>query len=87
MEGTAQRRPARGAEAVKLGSIKARDIVLADVRGDRFYGLVTEPVAMNEVLKRRVLIVTSLTGRPIPTGLLSAAQVVGHWRRSAASRD
>lgn len=50
---------------MKLASIKARDIVLADVRGDRFYGRVTEPVAMNEVLKRRVLTVCSLTGRPI----------------------
>jgi hypothetical protein len=72
---------------MKLASIKARDVVLADVRGDRFYGLVTEPVAMNEVLKRRVLTVGSLTGRPIPTRFLSATQVIAHWRRAAGSRD
>ncbi len=72
---------------MKLASVKARDVVLADVRGDRFYGLVTEPVAVNEVLKRRVLTVSSLTGRPIPTRFLSANQVIGHWRRAAGSRD
>jgi len=72
---------------MKLASIKARDVVLADVRGDRFYGLVTEPVAVNEVLKRRVLTVSSLTGRPIPTRFLSANQVIAHWRRAAGSRD
>lgn len=71
---------------MNLAPIKARDIVLAEVRGDRFYGLVTKPVAMNEVLGRRVLAVSSLTRRPIPTRLLSARQVIGHWRRSAASR-
>ena len=72
---------------MKLAPIKARDIVLADVRGDRFYGLVAEPVAMNEVLRRRVLTVNSLTGRPIPTRLLSATQVIAHYRRAAGSRD
>jgi hypothetical protein len=72
---------------MKLASIKARDVVLADVRGDRFYGLVTEPVAMNQVLTRRVLTVSSLTGRPIPTRFLSANQVIAHWRRAAGSRD
>jgi len=72
---------------MKLASIKARDVVLADVRGDRFYGLVTEPVGVNEVLKRRVLPVSSLTGRPIPTRFLSANQVIAHWRRAAGSRD
>lgn len=53
----------------------------------RFYGLVAEPVATNEVLKRRVLTVSSLTGRPIPTRFLSANQVIAHWRRAAGSRD
>lgn len=72
---------------MKLAAIKARDIVLADVRGDRFYGLVTDPVAMNEVLHRRVLTVSSLTGRPIPTRFLSATQVIAHYRRAAGSRD
>jgi hypothetical protein len=71
---------------LNLSAIKARDIVLAEVRGDCFYALVTEPVAMNEALGRRVLRVASLTGRPIPTGHLGARQVLGHWRRSAASR-
>lgn len=72
---------------MKLAAIKARDIVLADVRGDRFYGLVTDPVTMNEVLHRRVLTVSSLTGRPIPTRFLSATQVIAHYRRAAGSRD
>jgi len=70
-----------------LTSIKARDIVLADVQGDRFYGLVTEAVAFNEVLQRRVLTVNSLTGRPIPTRFLGATQVIAHYRRAAGSRD
>jgi hypothetical protein len=72
---------------VRVASIKAGDVVRADVRGDRFYGVVTEPMAMNEVLKRRVLTVSSLTGRPIPTRFLSATQVIAHWRRAAGSRD
>jgi len=72
---------------MKLAPIKARDIVLADVRGDRFYGLVTDPVAINKVLHRRVLTVSSLTGRPIPTRFLSATQVIAHYRRAAGSRD
>lgn len=71
---------------MRLGSIKANDVVLADVRGDRFYGLVTEPAGMDEVLRRRVLTVSSLTGRPIPTRFLSATQVIAHWRRAAGSR-
>jgi len=72
---------------MRLASVKEGDIVLADVRGDRFYGLVTKPAAMNEALRRRVLTVTSLTGRPIPTCLLSASQVISHWRRAAGSRN
>ncbi|MBS1895458.1 MAG: hypothetical protein JST59_29515 [Actinobacteria bacterium] len=72
---------------MKLAPIKARDIVLADVRGDRFYGLVTGPAEMDEVLRRRVLTVASLTGRPIPTHRLSATQVIAHYRRAAGSRD
>ena len=87
MEGTTGLRLESGGGILKLASIRARDIVLADVRGDRFYGLVTEPVAMNEVLRRRVLAVSSLTGRPIPTRLLSATQVIAHWRRAPGSRD
>jgi len=71
---------------VNLTPIKPEDIVLAEVRGDRFYGLVAEPAGMDHVLKRRALTVSSLTGRPIPTRRLTARQVVGHWRRSAASR-
>lgn len=72
---------------MRLASIKPRDVVLADVRGDRFYALVTESVAVNDVLKRRVLTVSSLTGRPIPTRFLSATQVIAHWRRAPGSRD
>lgn len=71
---------------MNLTPIKAGDIVKADVRGDLFYGLVAEPAAMNEALRRRVLTVSSLTGRPIPTRFLTAHQVIGHWRRSARSR-
>lgn len=71
---------------MNLTPIKSGDIAFADIRGDRFYGIVEEPVAMDPVLKRRVLTVRSLTGRPVPTGLLNARQVIGHWRRSSASR-
>ncbi len=71
---------------MNLAPIKTDDIVFVDVRGDRFYALVTAPAAKNETLERRVLTVESLTRRPIPTRFLGARQVIGHWRKSAQSR-
>jgi len=71
---------------VNLTPIKKDDIVLADVRGDRFYAIVTGPAAQDNVLRKRLLPIDSLMRRPIPARRLSAVQVVGHWRKSAQSR-
>lgn len=71
---------------MNLGPIKTEDIVFADVRGDRFYATVTEEAQQDQVLRRRLLAVESLTGRPIPARRLSAKQVIGHWRKSAQSK-
>lgn len=65
---------------MQLGAIREGDIVLADVRGDRFYALVSAGASGG------VINIGSLTGRPIPAHALKARQVVGHWRKSKASR-
>lgn len=62
-----------------LGSIRSGDVVRCDVRGDRFFGLVTGPASGG------VITVDSLTGRPIPAHALKARQVIGHWRQRKGS--
>lgn len=65
---------------MQLGTIREGDIVACDVRGDRFYGLATAGASGG------VVTIASLTGRPIPATAVKARQVVGHWRKSKASR-
>lgn len=65
---------------MNLAGIRGGDIVCCDVRGDRFYAVVKGRAAESR------LPVSSLTGRPIPALRVTARQVVGHWRRSKASR-
>jgi hypothetical protein len=65
---------------MSLAVIRAADIVCCDVRGDRFYALVKGEAAAGK------LPISSLTGRPIPALRVTARQVIGHWRRSKASR-
>jgi hypothetical protein len=68
---------------MNLASVCPEDIVLCDVRGDRFYALVREH---DRQAGRAPLTIASLTGRPIPAYHVTARQVVGHWRKSKASR-
>lgn len=65
---------------MNTAGIKIGDIVECDVRGDLFYGLVTQPLHRDEVLRKKVVTVRSLTGRPIPTGYVTAFQIKKHWR-------
>ena len=65
---------------MSLAGIREGDIVCCDVRGDRFYAIAGGKAAEGR------LPVSSLTGRPIPALRVTARQVVGHWRRSKASR-
>ncbi len=65
---------------MSLAGIREGDIVYCDVRGDRFYALAKDGAIQGKVP------IFSLTGRPIPALRVSARQVIGHWRRSKASR-
>lgn len=64
-----------------LGSVKPDDIVLCDVRGDRFYA---RAVVINA---DGALQIESLTGRPIPAMWVGSRQVVGHWMKSKRSKQ
>lgn len=63
-------------------TIREGDIVRVDVRGDRFYATVREPVTFHVKLRKRVLRVVTLTGRPIPATFVTPRQIIGHWRQS-----
>lgn len=67
-------------------TVREGDIIRCDVRGDKFYASVRSPVSYNPDLRKRVLTVTSLTGRPIPTRFITPRQVIGHWRQSRRNR-
>jgi hypothetical protein len=60
-----------------LGSIRENDIILCDVRGQRFYGTVSA------VGKRGVEVSTLCQSR---LRIVTARQVIGHYRRSKSSR-
>jgi len=62
-------------------SIRTDDIVRCDVRGDLFYGLVVKPLEYNETMKKKVIRITSLTGRPIPTMFVTSFQIKDHWSK------
>jgi hypothetical protein len=72
---------------VEIGSVRTGDLVRCNVRGDRFLAYVREPVAYNTSVRKRVLTVTSATGRPIPSTWVSARQVIGIWRKTAKTPD
>ncbi len=65
---------------MSLAGVRAGDVLCCDVRGDRFYALAKAAAAEGKVP------IASLTGRPIPALRVSARQVIGHWRKSKASR-
>jgi hypothetical protein len=65
---------------LNLAGIREGDILCCNVRGDRFYAVVREQAAEGRVP------ISSLTFRPIPALRVTARQVIGHWRRSKASR-
>lgn len=63
-----------------LAGIKEGDVVQADVRGDRFYAVVSEK-------DRGELLVHPIPGNGRSgVRLLTARQVIAHWRRAAGSR-
>lgn len=68
---------------MNLARVCPEDIVLCDVRGDRFYAVVREHDRRRAAAPLRI---ESLTGRPIPALHVKARQVVAHWRKSKASR-
>jgi hypothetical protein len=65
---------------MNLGGVREGDVVCCDVRGDRFYALARGGPTEGK------LPISSLTGRPIPALRVTARQIVGHWRKSKASR-
>lgn len=71
---------------MNLTPIRRADIVLADVRGDRFYAIVAGPAEQDDVMRRRLLPIDSMMRRPVPARRLTAEQVIGHWRKSAQSK-
>lgn len=64
-----------------IGGIRDGDIVQADIRGQRFYGIVTDEVETTR---------SELAVRPIGNGrerwprIVTARQVIGHWRKRKA---
>jgi hypothetical protein len=66
---------------MQLGPVKPDDIVECDVRGDRFLAFAEE-----QDPETRKLRIRSATRRPIPAGSVTSRQVVGHYRKSKASR-
>lgn len=67
---------------MRLTGIRVGDIVRADWNGQRYYALVADESL--DAAGRRVIEVESLNGRMLPARLLTARQVVGHWRRAKA---
>ncbi len=67
-------------------SIHPQDIVKCDVRGDIFYGLVVTGLAYNETMKKKVIQIESLTGRPIPTMFVTGFQIKDHWSKRGRKR-
>jgi hypothetical protein len=67
-------------------SIRTDDIVRCDVRGDLFYGLVVRPLEYDETMKKKVVKIVSLTGRPIPTMFVTGFQIKDHWKKRGRKR-
>lgn len=64
---------------MKLSGLKEGDIVLCDVRGMRFHAFVQDGAT-------RPLAVMPLDHKRISHRSVTARQVIGHWRKSGASR-
>lgn len=63
-----------------IGSVRAGDLIRCDIRGDRFFAIVvTGPGADKKVT------IESANGRPIPSLVVGARQIVGHWRKRKGS--
>lgn len=60
-----------------IASVKPGDLVLADVRGERFYAAVEQKAG------RELEVRTLIQHRP---RILTARQVVAHWRRAGSRR-
>lgn len=71
---------------MSTAGIKAEDIVRCDVRGDRFWAIVTKALEYDDVMKKKVIRIASLTNRPIPTQTVTGFQIIGHWRKKAGSK-
>lgn len=70
-----------------LGGIKKNDIIQADVRGQRFFALVYSDGAFDDKFhKQRVLALKPLGNKRLLTNTVTATQVIGHYRRSAATK-
>lgn len=68
---------------MRTASIHAGDIILCNVRGQKFYATVVQPITYNEQLLAPVLEVEGLTkGNLIPTRYIKARQIERHWRAS-----
>jgi hypothetical protein len=64
---------------MNITGIKSGDIVQCDVRGYRFFALVTDSST------RGSLRIEGLSRLAIPTLEVKARQVIGHWRKSKRS--
>jgi hypothetical protein len=70
---------------VTTGSIHQGDVIRCNVRGDRFWAEVTQELEFNSTLNKKVIRISSLTNRPIPTHMVTAVQIIGHWRKKKGS--
>lgn len=70
---------------MEVSGIRAEDIVECDVRGQKFYAMVTEPVHRDATTKRRVLAV-----KPLSPGVsfytVTPTQIINHWRKKRARK-
>lgn len=72
---------------MEVKNVRTGDVIRCDVRGDRFFASVVSPVEYDSGLRKRVLTVRSLSGRPIPSRWVTARQVIGVWRKTAKTPD
>jgi len=72
---------------VNVAGVRTDDIVECDVRGQRFFARVEQPVHKDESWGKRVVTVAPLNGsRSIPTRWATARQIVGHYSKRKGSR-
>jgi hypothetical protein len=66
---------------MRLATVHEGDIVAADVRGERFYGIVTDDV---ETGPREIAVRPIGNGRERFPRIVTPRQVVDHWRKRKA---